>query len=152
MTCVSYHRNGQRDYIARFATTFTSLSLRGRVFVSARTTATSMGNVKIASSPGTLRRREAAGGHSISRFFRRFSPFPFAGLPVVAGDTALDHFVAPFVAYHDERGEITAAKAKRAKSYHDDELQQLTHHSVSHQPTNHGGGKRRSGIIVCTTQ
>ena len=34
------------------------------------------------------RRREAAGGHSISRFFRRLFPFPFAGLPVVAGNTA----------------------------------------------------------------
>jgi hypothetical protein len=32
------------------------------------------------------------------RFFRRLSPFPFASLPVVAGDTALDHFVAPTVA------------------------------------------------------
>ncbi len=77
-------------------------------------------------------RREAARSHSISRFLRRLSPFPFAGVPVVAGDAALDHFVAPFVACHDERGEITAAKAKRAKGPHDDELQQLTHrHALS---------------------
>jgi hypothetical protein len=63
------------------------------------------------------------------RFFRRLSPFPFAGLRIVAGDTALDHFIAPFVARHDERGENTAAKAKRAERYEDDELQPLTHRS-----------------------
>src|SRR4029077_19074277 len=55
---------------------------------------------------------------------RRRSPFPFAGLPVVAGDTALDHFIAPLIARHDERGEVAAAKAKPAKSDHDDDLQQ----------------------------
>jgi hypothetical protein len=32
----------------------------------------------------------------------RLSPFPFAGLPVVAGDTALDHFVPPLITRHDE--------------------------------------------------
>src|SRR6516162_1561259 len=47
--------------------------------------------------------RKAAGGHSISsRFFRPLSPFPFAGLPVVAVVPRLDHFVAPFGACHDE--------------------------------------------------
>jgi hypothetical protein len=48
-------------------------------------------------------------------------------LRVVAGNTAPNHFVAPFVAY-DERDEIAAAKAKAAKSDHDDELQQLITH------------------------
>jgi hypothetical protein len=62
-------------------------------------------------------------------FVRRFPPFPFAGPRVVAGDTALNHFIAPFVARHDERGENTAAKAKRAERHEDDELQPLTHRS-----------------------
>jgi hypothetical protein len=75
------------------------------------------------------RRREAAwGGHSISRFFRRLSPFPFAGRPIVAGDAALDHFVAPLIARHDERGEIAAAEAKRAERHHNDDLQQQLAH------------------------
>jgi hypothetical protein len=69
-------------------------------------------------------------GHSIPRF-RRLSPFPFAGLPVVAGDTALDHFVAPLVACDDEGGEVAAAEAKSAESDHDDELQTFTHGVVS---------------------
>ena len=72
-------------------------------------------------------RRKATGGHSISRFLRRLAPFPFPGRPVVAGDTALDHFVAPPIACHDERGETAAAKTENAKGYHDDELQKLTH-------------------------
>jgi hypothetical protein len=59
--------------------------------------------------------------------FRRLSPFPFAALPVVASDPAFDHFVSPFVACDDERGEKAATKAKRAKGEHDDELQELTH-------------------------
>jgi hypothetical protein len=54
-------------------------------------------------------------------------PFPFAGLRVVTGNTAPNHFVAPFVARYDERNEIAAAKTKPAKSDHDDELRQLTH-------------------------
>jgi hypothetical protein len=54
----------------------------------------------------------------------RLSPFPFAGRPVVAGDAALDHFVAPLIACHDEGSEVAAAEAKRAKCNHDDELQQ----------------------------
>jgi hypothetical protein len=62
-------------------------------------------------------------GISIFRLWR-LSPFPFAGLPVIAGDTALDHFIAPLIARHNERGEIATAKAKRAKSYHDDDLQE----------------------------
>ena len=51
----------------------------------------------------------------------------FPSRPVVAGDTALDHFVAPPIACHDERGETAAAKTESAKGYHDDELQKLTH-------------------------
>src|SRR6266700_403408 len=78
-------------------------------------------------------------------FFWWLAPFPFAGVPVVAGDAALNHFVAPFVACHDERGEIAAAKAKRAKGYHDDELQQLAHHSVLIPSTN---GPRRAPSIA----
>jgi hypothetical protein len=70
---------------------------------------------------------KAAVGHSISRFFRRLSPFPFAGLPVVTGDTALDHFVAPAVACDDKGDQVATAEAKRAERCHDDELQQLTH-------------------------
>src|SRR4029077_11421117 len=66
---------------------------------------------------------KAAVGHSISRFFRRLSPFPFAGLPVVTGDTALDHFVAPPIAGHDEGSEIAAAEAKGAERNHNAELQ-----------------------------
>ena len=77
------------------------------------------------------RRREATwGGHSISRlpFFWWLPPFPFAGVPVVAGDAALDHFVAPLIAGHDEGSEIAAAEAKRAERHHNDDLQQqLTH-------------------------
>jgi hypothetical protein len=34
----------------------------------------------------------------------RRRPLPFAGLPVVAGITALNHFVAPFIPHHNERG------------------------------------------------
>ena len=72
--------------------------------------------------------RREAGGHSISRIFRRLSPFPFARLPVESSDLALDHFVAPFVACHDEGSEIAAAEAKRAKRHHNDDLQpQLAH-------------------------
>jgi hypothetical protein len=61
------------------------------------------------------------------RFLWRLSPFPFAGLLIVAGNIAPNHFVAPFVARYDERNEIAAAKAKRAERHHDDELQLLTH-------------------------
>src|ERR1700720_2877704 len=73
------------------------------------------------SMPVFYRVRDKAGwGRSIS--FWRLAPFPFAALPVVASDAALDHFVAPFVAGHDERGEIAAAKTKPAKGNHDDHL------------------------------
>jgi hypothetical protein len=51
----------------------------------------------------------------MSRFFRRLSPFPFAGLPVVAGDAALDHFVAPAVASDDEGGQVATGEAKPAE-------------------------------------
>src|ERR1700720_1345241 len=76
-------------------------------------------------------RREATDGHSISRFFRRLAPFPFAGLPVVASNAALDHFVPPAVACDDEGGQVATAEAKRAKARYDDELQRLTHCSSS---------------------
>ena len=56
--------------------------------------------------------------------FWRLAPFPFAALPVVASDAALDHFVAPFIACHDEAGKVAAAKAKPAKGNHYDDLQQ----------------------------
>ena len=67
-------------------------------------------------------RTNAGAGHSIR--FWRLAPFPFAGLPIVASDAALDHFVAPFVARQDEANEIAAAKAKPAKGNHDNDLQQ----------------------------
>ena len=64
----------------------------------------------------------------MSRFFRRLSPFPFAGVPVVAGDVTLDHFVAPLIARQYEGSEVAAAEAKRAERHHDDDLQlQLAH-------------------------
>jgi serine/threonine protein kinase HipA of HipAB toxin-antitoxin module len=53
---------------------------------------------------------------------------PICRLLIVASDTALDHFVAVFVACHDERNDRAAAKAKRAERHHDDELQQLIPH------------------------
>jgi hypothetical protein len=56
-------------------------------------------------------RREAAAGYSLSRFFRRLAPFPFAGVPIVSRVAALDHFVAPAVAYDDESGQVTTAEA-----------------------------------------
>jgi hypothetical protein len=67
-------------------------------------------------------------GCSKSGFFRRLSPFPFAGLPVVAGDAALDHFVTPLIARDDERSEVAAAEAKRAERHHNDDLQQQLAH------------------------
>jgi hypothetical protein len=54
----------------------------------------------------------------------RFSPFPFAGLPVVAGDTALNHFVPPLITRHDEGREVAAAEAKRAERNHNENLQE----------------------------
>ena len=57
------------------------------------------------------------------RFFRRLSPFPFAGLLVVASHTALDHFVAKPIACRNERGEVAAAEAKRAERHHNGNLQ-----------------------------
>jgi hypothetical protein len=62
------------------------------------------------------------------RFLWRLTPFPFAGLLIVASETALDHFVAIFVACYNEGNEIAAAKANRAERHHDDELQQLITH------------------------
>src|SRR5215472_16385132 len=57
----------------------------------------------------------------------RLAPFPFAGVPIVTGDAALDHFAAPLVARHDEGGQVAEAKAKYGERRHDDELQPLTH-------------------------
>jgi hypothetical protein len=93
------------------------------------------------------------GGISISRlpFFWRFAPLPFAGLPIVAGDTTLYHFVAPLVSYHDERDEIAAAKANRAKTRHDHELRYLTHRSVSLRQTPHLLDSNRA-VIRCNVQ
>ena len=48
--------------------------------------------------------------------YRRLSPFPFAGVPIVAGDVALDHFVAPLVARHDKGGQVAEAKANAANA------------------------------------
>ena len=56
--------------------------------------------------------------------FRRLSPFPFARVPVVAGDMALDHFVAPLIARHDEGSEVAAAEAKRGERHHYKDLAQ----------------------------
>ena len=56
------------------------------------------------------------------------SPFPLAGPLVVVGKTALDQIAAPLIARHDEGSETAAAEAKRAKRYHNDDLQpQLAH-------------------------
>ena len=55
-------------------------------------------------------------------------PFPHASLPVVASDTALDRFVAPVVACHDERDEIAAAEAKRAERNDNKYLKQQPAH------------------------
>jgi hypothetical protein len=78
--------------------------------------------------PGDAAGFSSASGHSISRLFWRLAPFPTAGLPVVAGDTALDHFVAPLVARHDEGSEIAAAEAERAERHYNKELQQQRVH------------------------
>jgi hypothetical protein len=65
------------------------------------------------------------------RFFRRLSPFPFAGLLVVACHTALDHFVAKPIACRNERGEVAPAEAKRAERHHNRNLQQQFAHVTS---------------------
>jgi hypothetical protein len=52
-------------------------------------------------------------------------------VPIVTGDAALDHFVAPLVARHDECGQVAEAKAKRGERRHDDELQLFTHCTIS---------------------
>jgi hypothetical protein len=75
-------------------------------------------------------KRRGEGIQSRLPFFWRLSPFPFAGVPVVAGDAALDHFVTPPVPRHEEGSKVAAAEAKPTKGDHDDELQQLTHGSV----------------------
>jgi hypothetical protein len=49
-------------------------------------------------------------------------PFPFAAHPVVAGDTALDHFVPPLIARYNESCEVATAEAKRAEGNHNDKL------------------------------
>src|SRR6266571_1949888 len=75
---------------------------------------------------GRPRRREAADHWCASPW--RLPPFPFAGLPVVAGNTALDHFVTPLIARHDDGSEVAAAEAKRAERHHNDDLQQQLAH------------------------
>ncbi len=57
----------------------------------------------------------------------RLSPFPLAGLPVIAGHTTLNHFIPPVIARHDQGSEVAAAEAKRAKRNHNENLQQLAH-------------------------
>ena len=94
---------------------------------------------------GSLSFAATAGAHSKSRF-RQLSPFPIAGLRVVAGGAALYHFVVKSGARHDERGEIATGKAGCAGGEHDDKFQQrLTHCSVLIQQ---GGGKRRADILA----
>ena len=64
--------------------------------------------------------------------YRRLAAFPFAGVPIVAGDATLDHFVAPLVARHDEGSEVAAPEAKRAERHHNEGPQeQLAHRSSS---------------------
>ena len=78
---------------------------------------------------------------------RRLSPFPFAGLPVVASDTALDHFVAPLIARHDEGSEVAAAEAKGAESHHNENLQrQLVHDLVLAILYRQATGKRAKAL------
>jgi hypothetical protein len=97
------------------------------------------------------RRREAAGGHSISSFFGRLSPFPFAGVPIVAGDAALDHFIAPLIACDDECGEIPAAEANGAESDHNENLQrQLVHDRPRVAPVAGLGGFKGTGATGAT--
>src|SRR5262249_29049382 len=65
-------------------------------------------------------------------FFRWLSPFPFAGVPIVAGGAALDHFVPPLIARHDEGSEVAAAEKERAERDHNEDRQeQLAHGSSS---------------------
>ena len=45
------------------------------------------------------------------------SPFPFASLPVVAVNPALDHFVPPLIPRHNEGSEGPTTAAKRAECY-----------------------------------
>src|SRR5262249_31272284 len=74
----------------------------------------------------------AAGSAGFVLKYRRVAPFPFAGVPIVAGDAALDHFVAPLVARHDEGSEVATPEAKRAERHHNEGLQeQLAHRSSS---------------------
>jgi hypothetical protein len=56
-------------------------------------------------------------------FFRRLTPFPLTGMPVVASHAALNHFVAPPIARYDEGDEIAAAEAKGAEHNNNAELQ-----------------------------
>jgi hypothetical protein len=52
-------------------------------------------------------RSEAASRLSI---FRRLAPFPFARLPIVAGNAALDHFVAPAIACNNESDQLSSPR------------------------------------------
>jgi hypothetical protein len=91
----------------------------------------------------------AESGRSISRFLRRFTPLPFSGVPIVARYTALYHFVAPFVACHDEGSEVATTKAKRAERYHNEYLQeQLIHSPLTSEPALGGAVADNSGESI----
>src|SRR5262249_26193382 len=79
--------------------------------------------------------------------YRRLAPFPFAGVPIVAGDAALDHFVAPLVARHDEGSEEAATEAKRTEGHQDDELQQLTPRTSSGSLAMFAAIRRASSLV-----
>jgi hypothetical protein len=79
---------------------------------------------------GGKRREEAV--QSRLPFFWWLPPFPFTGVPVVTGDTALDHFVAPAVSLNNKRDAVAAAKADGPERHHNADLQQqLTHEEPS---------------------
>jgi hypothetical protein len=72
---------------------------------------------------GAGSRHKLASSDGVRRgLFRRLSPFPLARLPVVAGDAALNHFIAPLIARYDESSETAAPEAKRTERRHKAEL------------------------------
>src|SRR5262249_1918723 len=88
-------------------------------------------------------RAAGSGGRSISSFFWRLSPFPFAGLPVVASRPALGHFVAEQISRHKEAREVAAGEAERAKCYVDGDLQQQFAHGAVLLGSRRGAGHHR---------